>query len=238
MRKSNIALIAAATFVAATSAASAQDVKMGILMGFTGPLEQMSPPMAKAAQLVATQVNAQGGILKGGKLSFVQADDTCTDATAATNAADRLVNTEKVLAIVGAMCSGVTIATANTVAIPANVVMISPSATAPTVSSLNDKDLVFRTSPSDSYQGEVIARLLNIPSHSFDGLLAWVLELRGRLGIAHSLADIGVDLRNVKVIGEEAARDPSAGGNPIPVDAAVLEKIFRAAVAGDLEAVG
>ena len=87
-------------------------------------------------------------------------------------------------------------------------------------------------------KSEVIARLLDIPTHSFDGLLAWVLELRSRLGIAHSLADIGVDLRNVKVIGEEAARDPSAGGNPIPVDAAALEKIFRAAVAGDLEAVG
>ena len=37
---------------------------------------------------------------------------------------------------------------------------------------------------------EVIARQLNLPTHSFDGLLAWVLELRRRLGIAHSLADI------------------------------------------------
>src|SRR5438552_692512 len=159
MRKINIALLAAAALLATASLASAQDVKLGILMGFTGPLEQMSPPMAKAAQLVATQVNAQGGILKGGKLSFVQADDTCTDATAASNAADRLVNTEKVVAIVGAMCSGVTIAVANTVAIPAGVLMISSSATAPTISGLNDKDLVFRTAPSDAYQGEVLARL-------------------------------------------------------------------------------
>ena len=160
MRKFNIALVAAAALLGAASAASAQDVKLGILMGFTGPLEQMSPPMAKAAQLVATQVNAQGGILKGGKLSFVQADDTCTDATAASNAADRLVNTEKVVAIVGAMCSGVTIAVANTVAVPAGVLMISSSATAPSISTLNDKDLVFRTAPSDAYQGQVLARLL------------------------------------------------------------------------------
>jgi alcohol dehydrogenase class IV len=87
-------------------------------------------------------------------------------------------------------------------------------------------------------KSKVIARLLNIPTHRFDGLLAWVLELRSRLGIAHSLADIGVDLRNFKVIGAEATRDPSAGGNPIPVDAAALENFFRAAVAGDLEAIG
>src|SRR6185503_12008536 len=129
-------------------------------LGFTGPLEQMSPPMAKAVNLVATQVNAQGGILNNGKLSFVQADDTCTDATAASNAANRLVNTERVVALVGAMCSGVTIATANTVAVPAGVVMISPSATSPAVTTLNDRDLVFRTAPSDAFQGEVMARLL------------------------------------------------------------------------------
>ena len=36
----------------------------------------------------------------------------------------------------------------------------------------------------------------------------------------------------------QAARDPSAAGNPTPVDAATLGHIFRAAVAGDLQAVG
>jgi alcohol dehydrogenase class IV len=65
-------------------------------------------------------------------------------------------------------------------------------------------------------------------------LFVWVLELRRTLGIPGSLAEIGVDVGNAAVIGEEAARDPSASGNPIPVDAAALERIFRAAVAGDL----
>ena len=40
------------------------------------------------------------------------------------------------------------------------------------------------------------------------------------------------------MIGREAALDPSAGGNPVALDARSLERIFRAAVAGDLEAVG
>jgi hypothetical protein len=43
-----------------------------------------------------------------------------------------------------------------------------------------------------------------------------------------------VTLANPEVIGREAAADPSAGGNPIPVDAPTLERIFRSAVRGDL----
>jgi ankyrin repeat protein len=45
-------------------------------------------------------------------------------------------------------------------------------------------------------------------------------------------------LTEAAIIGREAAIDPSAGGNPIPVDAAALERIFRAAVDGKLGAVG
>jgi alcohol dehydrogenase class IV len=81
---------------------------------------------------------------------------------------------------------------------------------------------------------EIIARALALPRGGFDGLLAWVLELRRGLGIPHTLADIGVNADQASLIGSEAAIDPSAAGNPIPVDAAALEKIFRAAVAGRL----
>lgn len=83
-----------------------------------------------------------------------------------------------------------------------------------------------------------VARLLGLPDPGFESLLTWVLAFRRTLGIQHSLGEIGVDVRNAAVIGAEAAADPSAGGNPIPVDAAALERIFRAAVAGDLDAVG
>ncbi|MGO9636143.1 MAG: iron-containing alcohol dehydrogenase [Steroidobacteraceae bacterium] len=85
---------------------------------------------------------------------------------------------------------------------------------------------------------DIIARVLDLPVRGFDGFLAWVLEMRRELGIPHALADIGVSADNAKIIGREAALDPSAGGNPIPVDAATLESIFRAAVGGRLEAVG
>jgi alcohol dehydrogenase class IV len=81
----------------------------------------------------------------------------------------------------------------------------------------------------------VIARVLDLPAQGFDGFFAWVLQMRRDLSIPHSLAEIGVNTGNAGVIGSEAAIDPSAGGNPIPVDAAQLEHIFRAAVAGKID---
>ena len=85
---------------------------------------------------------------------------------------------------------------------------------------------------------DIIARVLDLPVRGFDGFLAWTLQMRRDLGIPHSLGEIGVNLDNAMVIGQEAAIDPSAGGNPLPVNAAQLERIFRAAVAGELDAVG
>ncbi len=84
----------------------------------------------------------------------------------------------------------------------------------------------------------VIARVLDLPGRGFDGFLAWVIQMRRELGIPHSLAEIGVSADKSDIIGREAAIDPSAVGNPIPVEAAQLIRIFRAAVAGKLEAVG
>lgn len=80
----------------------------------------------------------------------------------------------------------------------------------------------------------ILGRLLDLPDPSYDGVFAWVLELRRRLGIAGDLKALGIDASRADEIGEMASRDPSAGGNPIPVNAAQLSAIFRKAVAGDL----
>lgn len=149
-----------AGLMAAGSHAVAQEIKVGFLGGFTGPIESLAPGILQGAQLAVSQVNAQGGLLNGRTLSMPTADTTCVDASAASNSADRLVNSEGVVAIVGGLCSGATIAAANNAGIPGNVVMISPASTAPAVSDINDNDLVFRTVPSDSFQGIALARLL------------------------------------------------------------------------------
>ncbi|MCO5158699.1 MAG: ABC transporter substrate-binding protein [Aquamicrobium sp.] len=150
-----------AAAMAAASAAHAQDVKLGFLGGFTGPIESLVPPIHEGAKLAVAQVNEQGGILDGRTLTLLQGDSTCIDTTAASAAADRMVNSENVTGLVGPLCSGETIAAANTAAIPGGVVLISPAATSPALSGLNDNDLVFRTTPSDAYSGQVLAKLLN-----------------------------------------------------------------------------
>ncbi len=155
-----VASAAGLSVLVAATAASATDVKIGFLGGFTGPIESLVPPIHAGAELAVKQVNEQGGILGGGKLVMVQGDSTCADATAASNAADRMVNAEKVVALVGPLCSGETIAAANSAAIPGGVVIVSPAATSPALSEIEDKDLLFRTTPSDAYSGEMLAKVL------------------------------------------------------------------------------
>ncbi len=155
----SFAFAAAAAVVLAAAPALAEDVKLGFLADVTGPIAGFAGGMVKAGNIAVDTVNAQGGILDGQKLVSVMADTGCSGDLGGPGA-DRVVNTDKVTAIFGAYCSGPTIAAANGAAIAGNVVMISPSATAPAVSQLNDNDLVFRTVVPDSEQGAKGADLL------------------------------------------------------------------------------
>jgi branched-chain amino acid transport system substrate-binding protein len=119
----------------------------------------MAPPMVDAAKMAFGQVNAQGGIGDGQKLEAVVADSAC-NPQGATDAATKVVNVESVISIVGPHCSGAVIAAANSVAIPAGVTIVTPSGTSPEITGLDDKDLVFRTVPSDAYQGIALANTL------------------------------------------------------------------------------
>ncbi|WP_251976255.1 ABC transporter substrate-binding protein [Salinicola avicenniae] len=158
MKKTVLALAIAAS--AACASAAQAEVKVGFLGGFTGGIESLTPPIFDGAKLAMQEINEQGGLLDGEELVMPSGDTTCSDAAAASNAADRLVNSEQVTAIVGALCTGATIAAANNAAIPGGVVMVSPASTAPAVTDLDDNDLVFRTVPSDAFQGEQLAKLL------------------------------------------------------------------------------
>jgi len=158
MNMKKLTLAVAGSAMMAGSAVA--DVKVGALMGFTGPIESLTVGIIRGAEIAAEEINAAGGVAGGNMVELVNADTTCVDASAASASADRLVNAEQVAAIVGALCSGATIAAANSAAIPNNVVMISPASTSPAVTSLDDNDLVFRTAPSDARQGEVLADVL------------------------------------------------------------------------------
>jgi branched-chain amino acid transport system substrate-binding protein len=149
----------AASVLVAAAPAFAEDVKLGFIGGFTGPIESLTPPIFNGAKLALQNINDQGGILGGGKLTIESADGAC-DATAAANAGDKLINTSQVTAVVGGLCTGETIGAFNGSGKPGNVVFVSPASSAPALTTLDDNDLVFRTTPSDALQGVKMASLL------------------------------------------------------------------------------
>ncbi|TNC71957.1 ABC transporter substrate-binding protein [Rubellimicrobium roseum] len=154
-------LRAASALALLAGAAAAQDAaapKIGIILGFTGPLESITPNMATGAEMAINEVNAAGGLL-GQQVGVERADSTCIDAAAATAAAEGLV-AGGANAIMGADCSGVTGAVLTNVAVPNGIGMISPSATSPGLSTAEDNGLFFRTAPSDARQGEILAQVL------------------------------------------------------------------------------
>ena len=82
---------------------------------------------------------------------------------------------------------------------------------------------------------ERIARLaawLGLAQADFDGFLGFVLELRARIGVPHTLAELGVDEARAELLAEMAAVDPSAGGNPRTFDRAAAAQVIDAAMRG------
>lgn len=154
-------LAATAASALLAGVAQAEDIKIGILYGFTGPIESLTKSMAAASEAAIDEVNASGLFLDGKtKVTAVRADSTCIDAAAATAAAEKLVTSDKVSGILGGDCSGVTGAVLANVAVPNGIVMISPSATSPALSTAEDHGLFFRTAPSDAREGEVAGEIM------------------------------------------------------------------------------
>lgn len=154
-------LMASVAGIALGGAASAQEsVTLGVILGFTGPIESLTPHMADGAELAMAEVTASGQLMGGMSVTSIRADSTCIDSAAANAAAERLITSDGVDGIVGADCSGVTTSILTNVAVPNGMVMISPSATSPALSTVADNDLFFRTAPSDARQGVVMSQVL------------------------------------------------------------------------------
>jgi ABC-type branched-subunit amino acid transport system substrate-binding protein len=143
-------------FIAFVSTAPAAEIKVGTLMAHTGPLKEYGPNIKNGAVLAAKQMAAAGF-----EIELIH-EDSETNPTPATSAAKKLVDVNKVVAIVGALSSGVTLAVAESVTIPNNVILISPASTNPLMTVLpadEGKDFLFRTCPSDALQGVVAGKL-------------------------------------------------------------------------------
>jgi len=148
----------ATVFALTAFGVSAQEIKVGSVAAVTGPIPDLIAPIVVSRNLAAKHVNDQGGLLDGQTLTLVLADGQC-DAKAAVDAGNKVVNVDQVVAVIGASCSGETSGLAQSVTIPAGIVSVSDSATAPSISELDDNDLVYRVAASDAYQGISLAKL-------------------------------------------------------------------------------
>jgi len=148
--------IAAFILVSTMVTSSYAEIKMGIILGFTGPIESLTPAMRDSAKMAFQEASDSGSLLGGETITVLEGDSTCVDSAAAQAAAEKLVS-DGVAAIMGADCSGVTGAIATNVAVPNGVVMISPSATSPGLTDLADNGFFFRTAPSDARGGQILA---------------------------------------------------------------------------------
>ena len=89
-----------AGIVLSATMATASAVNVGELQGFTGPLESMIGPMSGGANLAVTEANASGAYLQG-TINVVQGDSVCIDPAVAIAQAEKMVNDDNVMAIMG-----------------------------------------------------------------------------------------------------------------------------------------
>lgn len=136
-----------------------EDLKIGVLVPSTGALSTFGPDYINAANLAAKCINNAGGV-NGGQVVIVTGD-TGTAPEQGVSEAQRLVEIEGVVGILGAASSSVTLAVAETVTVPAEVLQISPASTSPALTDVEDNDFLFRTPISDAAQGVVLAQLVS-----------------------------------------------------------------------------
>ena len=144
-------LIILSTFI--TSAFS--EIKIGVILGFTGPIESLTPAIADSAEIAFKEASDSGSLLNGETITVIRADSTCNDPSAAIAAAEGVI-AQGVTAILGAVCSEATETIFLESALTSRVVMISPASTSSSLNDLDDKGF-FRISPSDSRGGQILA---------------------------------------------------------------------------------
>lgn len=147
-----LALVLASTLILTACPAGGGGVKVGLLFPMTGPVPTYGQSSQEGAELALNQWNAKGGLL-GKEVEWVLADGGCDGATA-TDAANKLIDQDKVKFIVGEVCSSASIPVSE-VANPKKVLQISPTSTNPAVTV--GKPYVFRACFLDPFQGDVVA---------------------------------------------------------------------------------
>ena len=137
--------------------------KIGATLSLTGSYSTFGGPISRASQLAVEQLQAAGWKVGDcSKLEYVVRDDQ-TQPSVGVDAARRLVDLDRVAALVGPINSGVTGPILSSVTVERNVLMIASASTSPTFTEMGKqgktKGLFFRTLPSDALQAVAAAKL-------------------------------------------------------------------------------
>jgi len=145
-----IALVIFSLFVLPLQAAGT--IKIGGIFPITGPVATFGISCANGAKMAVEEANAKGGVL-GSKIELIIEDDQYKLEEAA-NAAKKLIERDKVVAIVGGVTSSEAL-TIGPIAQSSKVVLVTGTATNPKVTQVGD--FIFRVCFLDDFQGEVMA---------------------------------------------------------------------------------
>ncbi len=80
-----------------------------------------------------------------------------------------------------------------------------------------------------------LANILELETRSCDGILNWIIELRKKIQIPHSLSEIGIDNKQIEMIASRAVNDPASASNPIKMHKADYISILSKALEGNLK---
>ncbi len=136
----------------ATPSFGSSEIVVGHYASMTGSTAHFGQDTDKAARMAFDEVNAAGGLV-GKKVRLVTLD-TRGDSAEAANAVSRLIDVEKVTALLGEVASSLSLA-GGRVAQRRQIPMISPSSTNPKVTDVGD--YIFRVCFIDPFQGKVMA---------------------------------------------------------------------------------
>ena len=144
-------------------------LKLGYLLPQTGDLSFLGPPMIKGVEMAIRDINAAGGV-NGKDVAVAQADDG-TDPDVASAATDKLLNTDKVDAVIGAAATSVTLAVIDKIT-GAKVVECSPSNTGSNLTTYDDNGYYFRTAPPDNLQSAALGDTITDDGKTNVGIIA------------------------------------------------------------------
>lgn len=153
-------IVIAASFVLASCKPASQpgrsssgDIPIGVYLSFTGSTATFGDSTFKGIQLATEEINAQGGI-NGRKIVLYREDDR-SDAQEARSAVTKLIQRDRVVAVLGEVASSRSLAAAP-ICQENKIPMISPSSTNPQVTQVGD--YIFRVCFIDPFQGAVMAK--------------------------------------------------------------------------------